>query len=59
MGKRQDAMIRQWRIIEKLNSARRGLTIRQIREAVGASRATIYRDIDVLEGAGVPILKET
>ncbi|HGG56824.1 MAG TPA: WYL domain-containing protein [Nannocystis exedens] len=59
MGKRQDAMIRQWRMIEKLNSTRRGLTIRQICEAVDASRATIYRDIKVLQGAGVPILTET
>ncbi len=59
MSKRHEATIRQWRILEGLNATRRGLTIRQVMERVGASRATIYRDLEILLEVGFPISKET
>jgi len=58
MSQRSEVMIRQWRIVEVLNTTRRGLTIAQIVERVGASRATIYRDLKILIAAGLPIDKE-
>jgi len=59
MSQRREATIRQWRIVEALNATRRGLTIAQITERIGASRATIYRDLNLLLDAGFPIAKET
>jgi predicted DNA-binding transcriptional regulator YafY len=51
-------VVRQWALIEAVKAARRGLTVGQLRERVGASRATIYRDLEVLQAAGVPIAAE-
>lgn len=48
-------MIRQWEIVTALCGRRRGLTVPQIAERVGASRATAYRDIKILQNAGVPL----
>lgn len=56
---RRDSIVRQWRIVEELHGSQRGLTVAQIGERVEASRATIYRDLDVLGRAGLPIHQET
>lgn len=50
--------IRQWQLMEALQGRRRGLTVRQLIEQTGASRATVYRDLDVLMHAGVPLVRE-
>lgn len=60
MSRRGDARIqRQWRIVVALHATRRGHTIASLIEATGASRASIYRDVDVLREAGVQIVQET
>lgn len=44
-------------IVEALRAARRGLTIRQLVERTDGSRASIYRDLNVLRAAGLPVDK--
>lgn len=55
---RRESYIRQWRLVEELHGSQRGLTVPQLCERVGASRATVYRDLAVLGGAGLPIHSE-
>ncbi len=50
---------RLWRMVEVLHSKRLGLTARQLVEALGASRATVYRALTLLTECGVPIIAET
>ena len=57
MSQRRDVYVRQWRIIEALNGTRFGLTVAQLVQRVGASRATIYRDVTLLMEVGFPIDK--
>lgn len=51
-------IIRQWEIITELGQRQRGMTIRQLTEATGASRATLYRDLEILRNAGVGVTSE-
>jgi proteasome accessory factor B len=51
-------VIRQWELITQLGRRQRGMTIRQLIEATGVSRATLYRDLDLLCNAGAPIASE-
>lgn len=46
---------RLWRLVVLVGSARNGKTLSELREALGVSRSTIYRDLDVLQGAGVTL----
>ena len=55
----RNMLIRQWQILQLLHGRRRGLTPRRLLEETGSSRATLYRDLDMLEQAGVPLLRET
>jgi predicted DNA-binding transcriptional regulator YafY len=55
----QRLLRRQWRILETLHGRRVGLTIRQLCADVGVSRATVYRDLRLLEEAGLPLTHET
>lgn len=52
-------LIRQWQILQLLHGRRRGLPPKRLLEETGSSRATLYRDLDMLEQAGVPLLRET
>lgn len=52
-------VVRLWRFIEVLNAHRYGASLTQLMEELGASRATIYRDLAVLEEAGVRIERLT
>lgn len=54
---RQRGLIRQWRIVRALESARLGLTWRQLIEVAEepVHERTIRRDIDTLTFAGFPI----
>lgn len=54
---RGKSLTRLWAVVEALRAARRGLTITQLVERTGGSRASIYRDLSVLRDAGVPIDK--
>ncbi len=50
---------RLWRIVQVLQGKRRGMTVRQLVQEVGASRATMYRALKMLEECGVPLATET
>lgn len=54
----QAALQRQWRLLELLHGRRRGLPIRRLLEELKVSRATLYRDLAVFQGAGVPVVKD-
>lgn len=55
----RNMLIRQWQILQLLHGLRRGLSPKRLLEETGSSRATLYRDLDMLEQAGVPLLRET
>lgn len=46
---------RQWQLVLALAGARFGLAIRQLTERTGTSRQTLYRDLETLRDAGVPL----
>jgi len=48
-------LVRLWNLVQALTGTQRGRTVTQLASAVGASRATIFRDISLLEEAQVPI----
>jgi len=50
---------RLWRLTELLSEARRGSTVAQLLAQIDVSRATIYRDIEMLEHVGVVLNRET
>lgn len=54
----REQLIRQWRLIEALQGKHFGTPLRHLLEESMASRATLYRDLALLEEAGVPILRE-
>jgi predicted DNA-binding transcriptional regulator YafY len=51
-------IVRQWEIVMQLSRRRRGMTVHQLSEATGASRATVYRDLKLLIEAGAPVTTE-
>lgn len=51
-------MIRQWRLIEVLDGSRYGVPVAELQESLGISKATLYRDLDTLAAAGLPISNE-
>lgn len=59
---RNDQFIRQWLIVQKLEAARRGLTLGELVDALPPDYPrhprTLRRDLEALEVAGVPILTE-
>lgn len=59
MQKHRAKVIRQWELVFALSQRRRGLSVAQLMEATGASRATVYRDLETLREAGAPIAPET
>lgn len=50
---------RLWRLTELLNETKRGSTVAQLLLRIDVSRATIYRDIEMLEKVGVDLDRET
>lgn len=48
---------RQWRLVRLLGAQKRGVTAAQLMEKLGASRATVYRDLEQLEKAGFPVVR--
>jgi predicted DNA-binding transcriptional regulator YafY len=54
----RERIVRICMLIEALRGARRGLSITALVAQTGASRATVYRDLEVLRAAGLAIEKE-
>lgn len=54
----RERVVRMWQIVEALRSRRRGLTVPELVDLVRTSRSTVYRDLAVLEEAGVPLTRE-
>lgn len=52
-------LVRQWQLVQVLNASRIGLRVDQLRERTASSRATVYRDLTLLQEAGVPIERQT
>lgn len=48
-------LIRQYQIVAALSRSKLGLTAAQLEANTGISRSTLYRDLDVLRSAGIPI----
>ncbi|MFC1591063.1 HTH domain-containing protein [Thermodesulfobacteriota bacterium] len=55
---RGDRLIRQWSIMRFLAEARYGKTVAEIAEALECRPRTVYRDLEVLQGAGFPLYTE-
>jgi predicted DNA-binding transcriptional regulator YafY len=53
------AFRRQWQLVFALHRTRRGLSVAQLVAELSVSRATLYRDIALLQEAGCPIESET
>lgn len=53
-----EQIIRQWRIIRKLEKSRLGLTVMEITTSLEANKRTIYRDLEGLQQAGFPLVSE-
>jgi predicted DNA-binding transcriptional regulator YafY len=54
----QQQHARQWRLLAEISKTQRGLTIAQLMTLTEQSRPNLYRDLDVLEQAGLPISRE-
>ncbi len=52
-------LVRQWQLVQLLNASRFGLRTDKLQEATASSRATVYRDLALLQEAGVPIERQT
>jgi predicted DNA-binding transcriptional regulator YafY len=57
--RRRAVITRLMQIVVALHGARTGLSMRQLRERLGRSRATLYRDLKTLQEAELPIEHET
>ncbi len=55
---RGDQFTRQWKILLSLLERKTGLTVQGLAEELGASIRTVYRDLEVLDRAGVPLVQE-
>jgi predicted DNA-binding transcriptional regulator YafY len=54
----RETLIRQWQLISALAKHRRGLTLPELAEVAGVSRATVYRYLALLSESGVPLTAE-
>ncbi len=54
--RRKATLVRQWEVLRELSASVRGLRASDLASRVGTSLATLYRDLDVLRGAGFPIV---
>ena len=56
--RRNRLLVRNLRLLQLLESARVGLTLRRLAEQSGCCERTIRRDLEALQEAGVPIVEE-
>jgi predicted DNA-binding transcriptional regulator YafY len=54
----REMLIRQWQLVAALAKHRHGMTLPELAEVAGASRATVYRYLALLNEAGVPLTTE-
>jgi predicted DNA-binding transcriptional regulator YafY len=52
---RGQEVVRQWRLLLKIEAARLGLTIKQLADEFGVTQRTIRRDIEQLQEVGFPL----
>lgn len=57
-GRMQERLKRLCVLLETLRASRRGLTVVAMAECTGASRATVYRDLKLLDEAGFELVNE-
>ncbi|MDF1566011.1 MAG: HTH domain-containing protein [Deltaproteobacteria bacterium] len=55
---RGDQFTRQWKILLTLLEKKSGQTVQDLAELLGVSVRTVYRDLEVLDRAGVPLVQE-
>lgn len=55
MTRSRRMLLRQWQIVRALSSVKRGLTVAELVERTEGSRPTVFRDLEDLREAGVPI----
>ncbi len=55
---RGDQLGRQWIIIQRLMTSLGGVSVRELAEAAGCHRRTVYRDLEALQIAGFPLYTE-
>ena len=55
-AKRQ--LVRQWKLLELVRASHQGKFIRQLMEELEISRPTLYRDLKILEEAGLPLTSQ-
>jgi len=55
---RGDQFTRQWKILLSLLERKNGRTVQGIAEALQVSVRTVYRDLEVLDRAGIPLVQE-
>lgn len=51
--------MRQWQLVHALAGQRYGLTVRQLVSRLDVSKQTVYRDLETLRDAGVPLATHT
>src|SRR5258705_2689060 len=56
--KAQGRLARQWQLLSAISKTRRGLAVPKLMEVTGQSRPNLYRDLRVLEEAGLPLTRE-
>ena len=56
--KAQDRLVRQWTILSAVSRVRDGVRSAELASLTSQSRANLYRDLRVLEEAGIPITNE-
>lgn len=55
---RGDQLGRQWKILQKISSARNGKAVAELISELDCQRRTVYRDIEALQNAGFPLYNE-
>jgi predicted DNA-binding transcriptional regulator YafY len=54
----REMLIRQWQLVSALAQHRHGMTLPELVEVAGVSRATVYRYLELLNEAGVPLVSD-
>lgn len=56
--KAQGRLARQWQALAAISQSRRGLSLTELMALTGMSKPTVYRDLQLLIGTGVPLCQE-
>ena len=57
--RRHRLLVRNLRLLQLLEAARVGLTLRRLAEDTGYCQRTVRRDLEALQEAGIPIVQES